>query len=70
MNNLLKLRIKDTGSKYAETHGILSDHEGGFHRQRSIHDALSSIIIMMDVAKLYKKDIYVMYADFKGLQCR
>jgi hypothetical protein len=50
MNNLLKLwtaLIKDTGSKYAETHGILSDQPDGFRHQRSIHDALSSIIIMM-----------------------
>jgi hypothetical protein len=32
---------------------------------KPIHDALSSIIIMMEDAKLYNKDIYVMYADFK-----
>jgi hypothetical protein len=58
MNNLLKLwtaLIKDAGLKYAETHGILSDEQDGFRHQRSIHDA-----------KLYEKDIYVMYADFKG----
>jgi hypothetical protein len=69
MNNLLKLRtalIKDAGSKYAETHGILSDKHDGFRKHRSIHDALSSIIMMMDDAKLYHKDFYVMYADFKG----
>jgi hypothetical protein len=58
MNNLLKLwiaRIKDAGSKYAETHGILSDQHDGFLNRRSVHDALSSIIIMMEDAKLYKK---------------
>jgi hypothetical protein len=69
MNNLIKLwtaLIKDAGSKYAETHGILSDQHDGFRHQRSIHDALSSIIMMMEDAKLHKKDIHVMYADFKG----
>jgi hypothetical protein len=69
MNNLLKIRtalIKDAGSKYAETYGILSDQHDGFRHQRSIHDALSSIIMMMEDAKIYNKDIYVMYADFKG----
>jgi hypothetical protein len=65
MNNLLKLwtaLIKDAGSKYAETHGILSDQHDGFRKHHSIHDALSSIID----AKFYHKDFYVMYADFKG----
>jgi hypothetical protein len=69
MNNLLKLwtaLIKDAGSKYAETHGILCDEHDGFRKYRSIHDALSSIIIMMKDAKLYHKDLYVMYADFRG----
>jgi hypothetical protein len=69
MHNLLKLStelFKDAGSKYAETHGILSDQHDGFRQQRSIHDALSSIIMMMEDAKIYNKDIYVMYADFKG----
>jgi hypothetical protein len=32
----------------------------------SIHDALSSIIMMMKDAKLHHKDGYVMYADLKG----
>jgi hypothetical protein len=69
MNNLLKLwtaLIKDAGSNYAETHGILSDQHDGFRYYRSIHDAMSSIIIMMEDAKIHNKDIYVMYADFKG----
>jgi hypothetical protein len=68
MNNFLKLStalIKDPGSKYAETHGILSDQHDGFRHHRSIHDALSSIIMMMEDVKIYNKDIYVMYADFK-----
>jgi hypothetical protein len=69
MNNLLKIwtaLIKDAGSNYAETHGILSDQQDGFRQHRSIHDALSSIIMTMDDAKLHSKDIYVMYTDFKG----
>jgi retron-type reverse transcriptase len=69
MNILLKLwtaLIKDACSKYAETHGILSDQKDGFRHQRSIHDALSSIIMMMEDAKNYNKDIYVMHVDFKG----
>jgi hypothetical protein len=69
MNNLLKLwtaLIKDAGLKHAETHGILSDQQDGFCHQRSTHDAMSSIIMMMEVAKFNNKDIYVMYADFKG----
>jgi hypothetical protein len=69
MNNLLKLwtaLIKDAGSKYAETHGILSDQQDRFRQHRSIHDALSSIIMATEDAKLHNKDIYVMYTDFKG----
>jgi hypothetical protein len=69
MNNLLKLwtaLIKDAGSKYAETHGILSDKHDGFRKHRRIHNGLSSIIMMMDDAKLYHKDFYVIYTDFKG----
>jgi hypothetical protein len=69
MNNLLKLwtaLIKDADSKYAETHGILSDQHDGFRKHRSMHDTLSSIIMMMEDAKLYHKDFYVMYAAFKG----
>jgi hypothetical protein len=57
MTNLLKLwtaLIKDARSKYAETHGILSDQHDGLRHHRSIHD------------KIHNKDIYVMYADFKG----
>jgi hypothetical protein len=69
MNNLLKLwtaLIKDAGSKYAETHGILSDQHDGLRKHRSIHDALSSIIMMMEDGRLYHKDLYVLYAYFKG----
>jgi hypothetical protein len=69
MNNLLKLwtaLFKDTCSHYAETHGILSEQHARFRLLRSIHDALASIISMMEDAKLYNKDIYIMYADVKG----
>jgi hypothetical protein len=69
MNNLLKLwtsLIKDAGSEYVETHGILSDPQDGFRLQRSIYDAMASIIIMIEDAKIYNEDIYIMYADFKG----
>jgi hypothetical protein len=69
MNNLLTLwtaLIKDAGSKYAETHGILRDQQDGFRPRRSLHDALSSIIMTMEDAKLHDKDIYVMYADVQG----
>jgi hypothetical protein len=45
----------------AETHGILiNDQHDGFRQQRTIHDAMSSIIMMMEDAKICKKDIYVM----------
>jgi hypothetical protein len=61
MNNLLKLwparLIKDAGSRYAKTHGILNDQQDGFRLQRSIHDALASIIKMMEDTKTYNKDI-------------
>jgi hypothetical protein len=58
MNNLLKLwtaLIKDAGSKYAETYGILSDPPDGFRQHRSMHDPLSSIIMTVENAKLHKK---------------
>jgi hypothetical protein len=51
--------------KFAETHGILSNQHDGFRLQRSVHDALSSINMMLEDAKIYSKDIYVMHADFK-----
>jgi hypothetical protein len=68
MNNLLKLwtaLIKDTCSKYAETHGILNEQQDGFRLLRNILDALT-FIIMMEDAITYNKDIYIIYADFKG----
>jgi hypothetical protein len=69
LNNLLKLwttLTKDAGSKSAETHGILSEQQYGFRLLRNIHDALASIIMTMEDAKICIKDIYIMYADFKG----
>jgi hypothetical protein len=60
MSNLLTLcsaLVKDAGSKYAETHGILSAQQNGFRQERSIHDALSSIIIIMEDAKHFKKHL-------------
>jgi hypothetical protein len=55
VNNLLKLWIallKDARSKYAETYRILIEHHDGFRLLRSIHDALVSIIVMMEDAKI------------------
>jgi hypothetical protein len=69
MNNLLNLwidLIKDAGSKYGEAHGILSDPQDGFKLLRNIHNALAYIILMMEDAKIYNKDIYIMYADSTG----
>jgi hypothetical protein len=67
LHNLWTALIKDACSKYTETHGILSDQQDGFRQHHSIHDALlSSTIMTMEGAKLHNKDIYVMYADFKG----
>jgi hypothetical protein len=33
---------------------------------RIIRDTLAYVIMMMEDAKIYNKDIYVMYANFKG----
>jgi hypothetical protein len=69
VNNLLKLwtaLIKNACSKYAETHCILNDQQDGFRLQRSIHGAFASIIVMMEDAKIYNRDIYIMYVDFKA----
>jgi hypothetical protein len=68
VNNLLKLcpaLIKEAGFIYVETNDILGDQQDGFHLLRSMHEALASLIIMMEDAKIYSKDIYIMYADFK-----
>jgi hypothetical protein len=73
MNSLLKLwtaTIKDAGSKYAKTHGILSDQQDGFRQQRSIHDAMSSIITMMEDAKFTKKTSMSCTRTSRGLQER
>jgi hypothetical protein len=69
MNNLLKCwtaLIKDAGFKYAETHDILGEQQHGLLLLSGIHDALASIIIMMEDAKNYNKGTYIMYTDFKG----
>jgi hypothetical protein len=53
MNNQLKLwkaLIKDACFKSAETHGILSGLHVGLRLLRSIHDALASIIMLMEGA--------------------
>jgi hypothetical protein len=73
MNNLLELLtilIKDAGSRYAETYSILNKQQDGFRILLSIHNALASIMMMVEDAKIYNKDIYIMYADFKVLQRR
>jgi hypothetical protein len=69
MKNLLKLwtaLFKDAGSAYAEAHGILSDQHDGFRHSRSIHEALASLIMTIEDAKSHNKDLYIMYANFKG----
>jgi hypothetical protein len=69
MNNMLKLRTtltKHAGSKYSKTHGINSEQQDGFRLLCNIHDELASIIMMMEEAKIYNKDIFITYADFKG----
>jgi hypothetical protein len=57
--------IDDTCSKHAETYRIITEQYDGFRLLFSIHDAATSIIMMEDV-KIYKIEIHVMYADFKG----
>jgi hypothetical protein len=62
MNNLLKLwtaLIKNAYYRYAQTYGILSEKQDGFRILR-IHIAMVSIIIMMEDAKIYNKDICTM----------
>jgi hypothetical protein len=69
MKNHLKLWtaiIKDAGSKYGETHGIFCKQQDGVILLRRIHDAQASIIMMMEDANIYNKEIYIMYVDFKG----
>jgi hypothetical protein len=55
MNNLLKLwtsTTKGASSSYAETsYGLLSDQHDGFRLLRSIHEALTSLIMLMEDAK-------------------
>jgi hypothetical protein len=63
MNNLLKLwtaLVKDACPKYGETQAILSEQHDGFRLLRNTLDSM-----MMEDAKLYSKDMYIMYADFK-----
>jgi hypothetical protein len=70
MNILLKpwtTVIKDECSKCAETHVIIiTDQQDDFRLLRSIHDALTSIITIMEEAKICNKDMYIKYVDFKG----
>jgi hypothetical protein len=69
MNNLLELwtaPIKGAGSKYAEPHGIISVWQDGYRLLRNIDDALASIILMIEDAIIYNKNIYIMYSDLKG----
>jgi hypothetical protein len=51
MNYLFKLwkaLIKEAGSAYAETYGIPSDQLDCFPHMRIIHEALASLIMMME----------------------
>jgi hypothetical protein len=68
MNNLFKFEtaLINACSKYAKTRGTLNDQQDGFRLQRNIHDALASLLMMMEDTKIYNKDIYIMYANFKG----
>jgi hypothetical protein len=71
MNSLLKLWkpfIKDAGSKYAKTHGILSEQQDGVRFLRSIHFALASIIIIIiEDDQIHDNDIYIMCSDLNGV---
>jgi hypothetical protein len=49
-----------------EAYDIFSDEHDGFRPMRNIHEALASLIMMMEDAKIYNKDKYIMYADLKG----
>jgi hypothetical protein len=69
MNNKLKLwttTMKEACSTHAETHGLLSDQQGGFRLLRSKYEALASLIRIIEDAKIYNRNIYIMFANFKG----
>jgi hypothetical protein len=69
MNNLLNLctyLIKDAGSTNAENTRNPRDQQDGVFPfvLRSIHEALASVTIVMEDAKISNKDVHIIYADF------
>ena len=69
MNCILKLWtsvLTTIGTDWAESHGILNDHSDGFRADRQTYDSLATHLYCLEDAKLNKKDIYTMFADFRS----
>ena len=49
-----------------ESEGMVSDSSDGFRSDRQIHDSLATHIHVLEDAKINKRNIYIVYADFKG----
>ena len=69
MNGMLKLWtsvLTKIGSAHAESLGIINDDQDGFRALRQMYDSLTTHVMMLEDAKLYSKNIYTAFADFKG----
>jgi hypothetical protein len=61
-NTLYKLwtrLITNTLYEYAEANSILSTTQAGFHKQKDFIHQLENVIMALEDAKLFHKDIYV-----------
>jgi hypothetical protein len=66
-NTIYKLwtrMITWTLADYAERHNIISYTQGGFRNKRTCTDQLELLTLLLEDAKLTKKDIYLLMVDF------
>ena len=66
-NTLYKLwtrLITNTLYKYAEANSILSTTQAGFRKQKDPNHQLENVIMALEDAKLFHKDIYALIVEF------
>eukprot|EP00983_Pelagomonas_calceolata_P069701 1150474-Pelagomonas_calceolata.AAC.2 len=56
--------VTNTLYEYAEAHSLPSSNQAGFHNQKDTIHQLQNVILGLEDAKAFGKDIYALTADF------
>jgi ribonuclease HI len=58
--------LTETLAGYADSQGILSDSQRGFRQGRNTHQQLRGLMNALEDARLFKRDIFLLYIDFSS----